>query len=309
MTNKKTNKNREKPTKLQYKWPNPSNDEVRNIMRTTWQKNHKCDDVSPSADVVTRITNSIHEKLSTAMQLPDYIGIQPMIAPTGLLYNLRYTQQPDNCDQMSLEIVSHAIEAKSRSLGIRIPFDVVTDGLEGEIVQAAAMEISRDFNEEFMDLMYQNSTYVDFRLDLEEDPDAIITKIMRACNDIARNSRRGVANKVVLPYELYAHILPYMSSKGWFTTTNNQTMSDLLHVGTLFDTQDVYVSIRNTVVLLGYKGGAGETDTGIFFCPHQINSHVSINPCTFEPSITMNTRHGRFVTENAKDYYISIQVR
>jgi hypothetical protein len=70
-------------------------------------------------------------------------------------------------------------------------------------------------------------------------------------------------------------------------------------------------------ILVGYKGGNGETDTGYFYCPYipLMSSGVVVNPTTFQPVVSLMTRYGKAVfttTEtslgNSADYYGKINV-
>jgi len=73
----------------------------------------------------------------------------------------------------------------------------------------------------------------------------------------------------------------------------------------------------NDVILVGYKGGNGETDTGYFYCPYVplMSSGVVINPVTFQPVVSMMTRYGKTAFTqtqtslgNSADYYGKINV-
>lgn len=71
------------------------------------------------------------------------------------------------------------------------------------------------------------------------------------------------------------------------------------------------------VILVGYKGGNGETDTGYFYCPYipLMSSGVVVNPTTFQPVVSLMTRYGKAVFTqsetslgNSADYYGKINV-
>jgi hypothetical protein len=70
-------------------------------------------------------------------------------------------------------------------------------------------------------------------------------------------------------------------------------------------------------VLVGYKGGNGETDAGYFYCPYipLMSSGVVVNPVTFQPVVSLMTRYGRLVLTdptlslgNSADYYGKVAV-
>jgi hypothetical protein len=80
------------------------------------------------------------------------------------------------------------------------------------------------------------------------------------------------------------------------------------------------VSITGTgddIIIMGYKGGNGETDTGYFYCPYipLMSSGVVINPVTFQPVVSLMTRYGKTTFTNtkvslgnSKDYYAKVTV-
>jgi len=74
---------------------------------------------------------------------------------------------------------------------------------------------------------------------------------------------------------------------------------------------------NDDVILVGYKGGNGETDTGYFYCPYipLMSSGVVVNPITFQPVVSLMTRYGKtsFTNTtsslgNSADYYGKINV-
>ena len=98
-------------------------------------------------------------------------------------------------------------------------------------------------------------------------------------------------------------------------------------VGTLNGTIKVYSYLWNQVsglgasvndtILVGYKGGNGETDTGYFYCPYipLMSSGVVVNPVTFQPVMSLMTRYGKTAFTqsqtslgNSADYYGKINV-
>lgn len=309
MANKKTNK--QKYTNPQHRTQTrTSTRSARLAMLEVWMNNNdKNQKQNNNTIMLNRVLSTIQNKLVDALQLPEYVGVQALPAPTGTVYALRRTPHVIG-EPGGLEVVQASVEAITRSLNIRIPMDCIPQA-ENEAVQVAVMEISQGFNNEFMDLIYQNSTATDFRINTSTDtPQDAIAKIMKACTMVARNSGRGNANKVIIPLDVYGLIQQHMVDMQWFSPSdNNQTLSDLAHVGTLFGVADIYVSTRNTVVLVGYKGSGGEIDASIVFCPHKISANLTINPCTFELHISMDTFHGRYVADNATDYHANIQVR
>jgi hypothetical protein len=155
--------------------------------------------------------------------------------------------------------------------------------------------------------------------------------INRVANEIGRKTRRGAGNFIVCSPLMVSILQSAAKSvfapavEGSFKGPNNTMM-----VGTLNGTIKVYSYIWNQagatlnlsdpggadqatdVMLVGYKGGNGETDTGYFYCPYipLMSSGVVVNPVTFQPVVSLMTRYGKavFVNDqtslgNSSDYY------
>jgi hypothetical protein len=74
---------------------------------------------------------------------------------------------------------------------------------------------------------------------------------------------------------------------------------------------------RTEPILLGYKGGSGEMDSGYFYCPYVplMSSGVVVDPNTFNPHVSLMTRYGKATFTNtatslgnSADYYGRISV-
>ena len=174
--------------------------------------------------------------------------------------------------------------------------------------------------------------------------------INAVANEIGRKTRRGTANWIVVSPLLVSVLQSAAKSvfapavSGSFKGPNNTML-----VGTLNGSIKVYSYLWNQaqgtgvtsgvfqypgsnatpgsfvnfgptgsdLVLMGYKGGNGETDTGYFYCPYipLMSSGVIMNPTTFQPVVSMMTRYGKtaFTTTNtslgnSSDYYGKITV-
>lgn len=161
-------------------------------------------------------------------------------------------------------------------------------------------------------------------------------------NEIARRTRRGAANFIVASPMVVSILQSAAKSvfapavAGSFKGPNNTML-----VGTLNGTIKVYSYLWNQAsplvgpswdagvpaniardtgedtILVGYKGGNGETDTGYFYCPYipLMSSGVIVNPVTFQPVVSLMTRYGKtFFTDpatslgNSRDYYGKITI-
>ena len=298
MTNKTSNKNRTcdlSQEQIEDSWIRLAQDRPTKFEQTsanktrlfdTWQHNSHPHE-SELCDIPS-ITKQIHTLIAAKLKLHDIVGVQGMAKPIGLIYELTYS--PSSCaGLMVLKINSCAVEVKSKTMSTQYNLDMLNDAmglhsidLHGEIMQAVADEAVREFHNEFMDLIYVTSTDVNFRINMDESPDVIVNKILEACGVVAQNSHRGKANRVILPYELCMYILPYLMDNNMFKyNQEDNSCGDLLHLGNMFNDIEIYSSIRNTVALFGYKGKS-ETDTGIMFCPYQLNMFVTTRSDTNE---------------------------
>lgn len=159
--------------------------------------------------------------------------------------------------------------------------------------------------------------------------------INRVANEIGRKTRRGSGNFIVVSPMIVSVLQSAAKSvfapavEGSFKGPNNTEL-----VGTLNGRIKVYNYLWNQagagislgsgtpaavddVVLVGYKGGNGETDAGYFHCPYipLMSSGVVINPVTFQPVISLMTRYGKAVFTraetslgNSADYYGKVNV-
>lgn len=162
--------------------------------------------------------------------------------------------------------------------------------------------------------------------------------VNRVANEIGRKTRRGVGNFMVVSPLIVSVLQSAAKSvfapavEGSFKGPNNTML-----VGTLNGQIKVYsylwnqagaginlgsgtaspVSNTDDVMLLGYKGGNGETDSGYFYCPYipLMSSGVVVHPTTFQPVVSLMTRYGKAIFVNAEtslgnssDYYGKITV-
>lgn len=159
-------------------------------------------------------------------------------------------------------------------------------------------------------------------------------RINEVANEIARKTRRGAGNYIVASPMIVSVLQSAAKSvyapavEGSFKGPNNTML-----VGTLNGQIKVYSYLWNQAVsknatgnlvtpgvdqiLVGYKGGNGETDAGYFYAPYipLMSSGVVINPVTFQPVISLMTRYARVAFTNptsslgnSGDYYGKINV-
>lgn len=257
--------------------------------------------------------------------------------------------------KMTLDIVSQAVEAGSRKLQAGWTIEAMQDlnaqhglDLESEMTQALSAEIVQEIDQEIIaDLIALAGTVDTFdgagagvyganNASGNYKPAFIGDRlanlgvlINRVANEIARKTRRGAGNFVVVSPLVVSVLQSAAKSvfapaiEGSFKGPNNTML-----VGTLNGTIKVYSYLWNQagsgldlsngtsqatdVILVGYKGGNGETDSGYFYCPYipLMSSGVIVNPVTFQPVVSLMTRYGKCVFTqaqtslgNSADYY------
>jgi hypothetical protein len=265
--------------------------------------------------------------------------------------------------KMTMDVVSQAVEAGSRKLQAGWTIEAMQDlnaqhglDLESEMTQALSAEIVQEIDQEIItDLLALAGTVetfdgagdgvyggnggaANYRPAFVGDRLANLgVTINRVANEIARKTRRGAGNFIVVS-PLVVSILQSAAKsvfapavEGSFKGPNNTML-----VGTLNGTIKVYSYLWNQsgagqdlgfggspagsaddVILVGYKGGNGEVDTGYFYCPYVplMSSGVVVNPTTFQPVVSLMTRYGKAVFTNtttslgnSADYYGKITV-
>lgn len=262
-----------------------------------------------------RIVKKILDNLTTM----DLIGVQPMQGPVGLVFALQYKEvegeeSTETLKRLTLEIISQAIEARSRKLQAKWTLEAAQDlkamhniDIRSEIESAIAAEITTEIcNEHIQDLM----ALAEKREVVVENTDQVLINLNKLANEIARKTRRGAGNWIVMDPAMYAR-LQLKDNKGFKASEGGfRGPVSLLYVGTLYGTMKVYVNTFTTdsTVLVGYRG-SNEVDTGYTWSPYVtlMSSGVIIDPDTFSPMIGLMTRYGKHVVENASAYYKSVK--
>lgn len=255
--------------------------------------------------------------------------------------------------KMTMEVISQAVEAGTRKLQAGWTIEAMQDlnsqhglDLENEMTQALSSEIVQEIDSEILsDLIALAGTVASFDGSVAAvgtfGPYApayvgdrlanLAVMINYVANEIGRKTRRGVGNFIVVS-PLIVSVLQSAaksvfapSTEGSFKGPNNTML-----VGTLNGTIKVYSYLWNSVqstdiangtgndnILVGYKGGNGETDSGYFYCPYipLMSSGVVTNPLTYQPSVSLMTRYGKTTFTNSAtslgnsaDYYGKVVV-
>jgi hypothetical protein len=241
---------------------------------------------------------------------------------------------------LTLEVLKQTVTAGSRKLQARWTPEAMQDlkashglDLEAEITASlSAAVVSEIDNELINDLIALAGTTESFDMaattftgvpNYVGDRHAVLgILINKVANEIARKTRRGPANWIVVS-PLVVSVLQSAAKSvfapavsGSFDGPNNTKL-----VGTLNGSIKVYTYIYHDTgtepILMGFKGGSGEMDSGYFYCPYipLMSSGVVVDPQTFNPHVSLMTRYGKatFTSSttslgNSADYYGRISV-
>jgi hypothetical protein len=250
--------------------------------------------------------------------------------------------------KVSLEVVSQAIEAKSRRLQTSWTIEAMQDmnsqhgmNIETEMTAGMSAEIISEIdNEVISDLLALAGTTATWNGALAASPytptfagdrfAALGTIINAVANEIGRKTRRGTGNFIVVSPMILSVLQSASKSvfapavEGSFKGPNNTMLA-----GTLNGSIKVYTYLWNQAssttfggsgddeILVGFKGGEGQQDAGYFYCPYipLMSTGVVMNPVTYQPSMSLLTRYAKatFTSTatslgNSSDYYGKIVV-
>ena len=256
---------------------------------------------------------------------------------------------------LGLQVLRQPVVAKTRRLQAKWTIEAMQDlssqhglDLEAEITQALSAEIVHEIDNEIItDLIKLAGTTETFDMSgsftgvphYVGDRHAILgVLINKVANEIAAKTRRGAGNFIVVSPQIVSVLQSAAKSVfapavgGSFEGPNNTRL-----VGVLNGTIKVYSFLFNAsfgtvaagsavaggataaseIVLVGYKGGGGETDTGYFYCPYVplMTSNTVVDPNTYNNQLMVMTRYGKvtFVSNstslaNSADYYGKVVV-
>lgn len=214
--------------------------------------------------------------------------------------------------KMSIGTVRQIVEAKTRKLSARWTFEAHQDAMaqqgidiEQEIMAALAQEITSEIDQEILfhlralaatPLTFSQAAVTGTPTFIGDVHAALATMIGRSANEIARKTRRGAGNWVVVSPTALT-ILQSAKTSGFARSTEGvfDAPTNTKYVGTLNNTVRVYVDgygQDSTPVLVGYKGN--ETDAAAFYCPYipLTSTGVVLDPVTTEPTVSFMTRYG-----------------
>jgi hypothetical protein len=215
--------------------------------------------------------------------------------------------------QISVQILRQAVEAKSRKLQARWTFEAAQDAqsqhgidVEAEIMAALAQEITAEIDQEILlslrtlaatEFTYNQAAVSGTATYVGDEHAALAVLINRVANLIAQRTRRGAGNWAVVSSAALT-VLQSATTSAFARTTEGtfEAPTNTKFVGTLNGAMRVFVDSYapdTQAVLVGYKGSS-ETDAAAFYCPYipLMSSGVVLDPSTFEPVVSFMTRYG-----------------
>ena len=228
-----------------------------------------------------------------------------------------------NMANMAFSIERVAVTAKTRGLQASYTMELAQDlkaihGLdaETELTNILSTEILAEINREVVRTVYATANVgivgaatAVFNLSSNTDTSgrwqvekykSLLFAIERASNKIAKDTRRGKGNMLIVSTDVASALamtglLDYNSA---LSNNTNLTVDDTgnTFAGTLFGRIKVYVDPYSVVgtdyVVVGYKGSS-PYDAGLFYCPYVPLQMVrAIDPDNYQPKVGFKTRYG-----------------
>lgn len=240
---------------------------------------------------------------------------------------------------MTLEVLKQTVTAGSRKLQARWTPESMQDlkashglNIEAEITAGLSSAVVSEIDNEIInDLIALAGTTESFDMagtftgvpNYVGDRHAVLgVLINKVANEIARKTRIGGANWIVVS-PLVVSVLQ-SAAKSVFAPAvagSFEGPKGTKLVGTLNGQIKVYSYVYHDQgtepLLLGFKGGNSEMDSGYFYCPYipLVSSGVVVDPHTFNPHVSLSTRYGKATFTdtgtslgNSADYYGRISV-
>ncbi len=212
--------------------------------------------------------------------------------------------------EMDFTISKTTVTANTRALKSKYTMELATDlrnmhGLdaETELANILAAEITAEIDREILALILSQAVN-DGTFDLNTDTDGrwsvekykgLIVYIEREANKIARGTRRGKGNFIVVSADIagalnMAGVIDTLSEFGGFEPDT----TGLSYVGVMGGRYKVYVDpyAATNYVVVGYKG-PNVYDAGIFYAPYVPLEYLkATGQDDFQPRIGFKTRYG-----------------
>jgi len=241
---------------------------------------------------------------------------------TGTAEGLGSGDGAEDFKQMAFTIERIAVEARTRALKAEYSTELAQDlkavhGLdaETELSNILSTEILAEINRELIRTLYfkaktgcnQGDLAAVGTYSLNSDSDGrwsaerfrgLMYQIERECNTIAKETRRGKGNFIIVSSDVasalamggFLNISPALNVNLDVDDTG-KTFAGVLN-GRIRVYIDPYLATNVNSVLVGYKG-TSPYDAGIFYCPYVPLQMVrAVGESTFQPKIGFKTRYG-----------------
>ena len=252
----------------------------------------------------------------------DTFGADFRAMLTGTAEGLDNSVGDGGFSEMAFSIERLAVEARTRALKAEYSTELAQDlkavhGLdaETELANILSTEVLAEINRELIRLLYfkaragcnQGDLAQAGAYDLNNDSDGrwsaerfrgLMYQIERECNQIAKDTRRGKGNFIVVSSDVasalamggFLNLSPALNVNLDVDDTGN-TFAGVLN-GRIRVYIDPYLKENVNSVLVGYKG-TSPYDAGIFYCPYVPLQMVrAVGENTFQPKIGFKTRYG-----------------
>jgi hypothetical protein len=229
--------------------------------------------------------------------------------------------------EMAFSIEKVTVTAQSRALKAEYSMELAQDlkaihGLdaESELSNILSAELLTEINREIIRRIYRSATIgaqwgvtTAGTFDLDTDANGrwsvekfkgLVFQIEKECNAIARTTRRGKGNILIVSADVasalaMAGVLSYtpalQASVNLEVDETGNTFAGTMSGGRVKVYIDPYfggASAGNELVVAGYKGPS-IYDAGIFYCPYVPLQMVrAVDPGSFQPKIGFKTRYG-----------------
>lgn len=246
---------------------------------------------------------------------------------------------------IQLEVLRQTVTAGTRKLNAKWTIEAMQDlsaqhglDLESEVTAASSAAVVQEIDNEIItDLLNLAGTSETFDMfatftgtpHYVGDRFAVLgVLINKVANEIARKTRRGPGNFIVVS-PIVASVLQSASKSvfapavsGSFEGPNNTKLIGMLNgmikVYTyIYEDQTGLPAGQYEPVLVGYKGGASEIDSGYFYCPYVPLMTVGpvTDPNTMNSVVMLMTRYGKATFTNTStslgnsaDYYGRVDI-
>lgn len=310
-----------------------------NALNNTWSS----DGQGTKRDQKVFLMKIAKEVMTRILVLRHIVGIQPMQGPVGLIYTLEYLQQDGEPmgtkegAKLMLEVKSRAVAAGSRKLQAGYTLEGMQDlraqhgpEMEGEMICALGAEIAEEIIAEIVAdvtrIADEKGKTFDVKVkagakSITEMAQNTMVTINMAANEIARLTRRGCGNFLITDPLNIALIQSMAEVSGYdYVEKDDTSYGSLAYVGVLKykerngkpggDAIKVLSSLyaKPNTIIIGYKGGNGETDTAFIYNPYVpvMPIGVVVNE-KFQPVMHFMTRYGKIAREDVGNYFATVK--